>query len=70
MVRHTLMLGCGSSAIIITSHMSRRHAKCIVVTHIVCVLSVCLSDTSCPHCCMDPDVTWGNGRLIDWLSRV
>ena len=27
----------------------------------VCV-SVCLSLASFPHYCMDPDVTWGNGR--------
>jgi len=28
---------------------------------IVCV-SVCLSVAAFPHYCMDPDVTWGNGR--------
>ena len=25
-------------------------------------LSVRLSATVCPHCCTDPDVTWGSGR--------
>jgi len=44
------------------SARSRRtaEAKCIVVTA-VCV-SVCLSLAAFPHCCMDPDVSWGNGR--------
>ena len=27
----------------------------------VCV-SVCLSAAACPHCCTNPDVTWGSGR--------
>jgi len=26
------------------------------------LLSVCLSTAACLHYCMDPDVTWGNGR--------
>ena len=26
-------------------------------------LSVCLSLAAFPHCCADPDVTWGNGRV-------
>jgi len=34
--------------------------KCILVTA-VCV-SICLSLTAFPHYCMDPDVTWENGR--------
>jgi len=29
------------------------NAKCIVVMH------VCVSVAVCPHCCTDPDVTWG-----------
>ena len=33
-------------------------AKCIVA-RAVCV---CLSLAAFPHYCMDPDVTWGNGR--------
>ena len=35
-------------------------AKCILAMA-VCV-SVCLSFTAFPHYCMDPDVTWRNGR--------
>jgi len=35
-------------------------AKRIVVTD-VCV-PVCPSPATCPHYCMDPEVTWGNGR--------
>jgi len=33
-------------------------AKCMLV---MCVC-VCLSFAACPHYCMDPDVTWRNGR--------
>jgi len=39
-------------------------ARCIVVARIyvsVCV-SVCLSASVRPHCCTDPDVTWGHCR--------
>jgi len=32
---------------------------CVCVS--VC-LYVCLSAAACPHCCTDPDVTWGSGR--------
>jgi len=38
--------------------------KCILVTAVcvsVCV-SLCLSLAAFPHCCTDPDVSWGNGR--------
>jgi len=29
----------------------------------LCVcLSVCLSAVTCPHYCMEPDVTWGDSR--------
>jgi len=31
-----------------------------MVVTLVCV-SVCLFAAACPHYCMDPDVTWGNG---------
>ena len=27
----------------------------------LCILSVCLSLAAFPHCCMDPDITFGNG---------
>jgi len=33
--------------------MSSGHARLSVG------LSVCLSAATCPHYCMDPDVTWG-----------
>jgi len=38
----------------------RRNVLCILATA-VCV-SVCLSLAASPHYCMDPDVTWRNGR--------
>jgi len=45
--------------VLITFRVSRTdNVKCIVITR-VCV---CLSTTACPHYCMDPDVTWRNGR--------
>jgi len=33
-------------------------------------LSVCLSLAVLQHYCMDPDVTWGNGRGDLWLWTV
>ena len=46
-----------------------RHSQsemCIGHVHLcmcVCLcLCVCLSVTAFPHYCMDPDVSWGNGR--------
>jgi len=38
------------------------NAKCIFVTCVRVRVCVCLSVAACPHYCMDPDVTWGNGR--------
>jgi len=45
--------------------------KCTLVMR-VCV-SVCLSLTTCPHYCTDPDITWENGRgclLIVHYGRI
>ena len=33
-------------------------------------LCVCLSLAAFPHCCMDPDVTWRNGRGVLQLCNI
>ena len=45
---------------IITFRVSRRRRE-MYIGHALLV-SVCLSAAACPHYCMDPDVTWWNGR--------
>jgi len=37
-------------------------AKCILITATAICMSVCLSLTAFPHCCTDPDVSWGSGK--------
>jgi len=54
---------------------SQKQNECVQLCYISCELQmtrtvywscaclcVCLSLAACPHCCMHPDVTWGNGR--------
>ena len=43
----------------ITFYVSRRPRKMYCGHARLCV---CLSAAVCPHCCTDPDVTWGSGR--------
>ena len=45
--------------IIITFRVSRRRREMYCGHPRLCV---CLSAAACPHCCTDPDVTWGSGR--------
>jgi len=32
------------------------------ISHGHLCVCVCLSLAAFPHCCKDPDITWGNGR--------
>jgi len=49
--------------VIITFRVSRRQCEMYIgQSHASACLSVCLSCSAFPHYCMDPDVTWKNGR--------
>jgi len=50
---------------VVTFHMSHRQHKMYSSR-----ASVCLSMAACPHCCMDPDVSWGTGRGAHWLCTI
>jgi len=47
-----------------TFHVSHRQREMYCGHTCLCVcLSVCLSAAAWPHCCTDPDVTWGSARF-------
>ena len=53
--------GLSLSTFSLSFSLSLALCVCVCVCLSVC-LSVCLLRAAFPHYCMDPDVSWGNGR--------
>jgi len=60
----TYLSVCPSVTVFDTSNDPQCYFTCCYISRVVtCVcLSVCLSLATYPHCCTDPDITWGNDR--------